>query len=163
MKKNSNELERALNQLSTSRPQKSTNQMPRAALTNREAGLWQLLRDGLKESGRRIETTRLESWALPGVPDVLMCSESGRFSFLELKAHKGKGKLDLSPHQVAWLSRHSEAPVFVIVRDASLSIRVFSGRDAVELKMDGVAAVEPLAVFDEPYDWLPFFSLTAPI
>ena len=92
-----------------------------------------------------------------------MCSESGRFSFLELKAHKGKGKLDLSPHQVAWLSRHSEAPVFVIVSDGALAISVFAGRDAVELRMDGVAAVEPLAVFVEPYDWGTFFSLTAPI
>ena len=163
MKKNSNELEQVLSRLSTSRLEKSRNKIPRSALTNREAGLWQLLRDGLKESGRRIETTRLESWALPGVPDVLLCSESGRFSFWELKAHKGKGKLDLSPHQVAWLSRHSEAPVFVIVRDGALAISVFAGRDAVDLRMGGVAAVEPLAVFVEPYDWPTFFSLTAPI
>ena len=92
-----------------------------------------------------------------------MCSESGRFSFWELKAHKGKGKLDLSPHQVSWLSRHSEAPVFIVVRDGSLAISVFAGRDAVDLRMDGVAAVEPLAVFVEPYDWVEFFSLTVPV
>ena len=163
MKKNLTEFERVLNQQLTSRPSKSSNKIPRAALTNREAGLWQILLGGLGKSGRKIETTRLESWAIPGVPDVLVCSESGRFSFWELKAHKGKGKLDLSPHQVSWLSRHSEAPVFIVVRDGSLAISVFAGRDAVDLRMDGVAAVEPLAVFEEPYDWPAFFALTAPI
>jgi hypothetical protein len=160
---NSKELERALSQLSTSRPPKSKNTIPKSALTNREAGLWQILLGGLGKSGRKIETTRLESWAIPGVPDVLVCSEAGRFSFWELKAHKGKGKLDLSPHQVSWLSRHAAGPVFVIVRDGALAISVFAGRDAVDLRMDGVAAVEPLAVFEEPYDWVKFFALTAPV
>ena len=160
---NSKELEQVLSRLSTSRPSKSSNKIPRAALTHREAGLWQILLGGLGKSGRRIETTRLESWAIPGVPDVLVCSEAGRFSFWELKAHKGKGKLDLSPHQVSWLSRHAAGPVFVIVRDATLAISVFAGRDAVDLRMDGVAAVEPLAVLEEPYDWAAFFALTAPV
>ena len=111
-----------------------------------------------------METTRLESWALPGLPDVLLCSESGVFSFLELKVTKsGAGKLGLSPHQCAWLSRHASGPVFVVVRDSSLDIRVYSGSDAVDLRMDGLAAVEALAIFKEPYDWESFFRLTCPV
>ena len=161
---NSNELEEALSQLSTSRPKKSKNQMPREALKNRESGLWRLISDGLKRSGRKIETTRLESWAIPGVPDVLLCSESGVFSFLELKVTKsGTGKLGLSPHQCSWLSRHSNGPCFIVVRDGSLDIRVYRGSDAVDLRMDGLAAVEALAVFEEPYDWAEFFRLTSPV
>ena len=147
-----------------SRPKKSKNQMPQGALKNREAGLWRLISDGLKKSERKIETTRLESWALPGVPDVLLCSEGGVFSFLELKVTKGRSnKLALSAHQCAWLSRHSGGPAFIIVRDSSLDIRVYRGSDSVDLRMDGLAAVSPLAVFEEPHDWEAFFRLTSPV
>jgi len=94
----------------------------------------------------------------------LLCAENGAFSFLELKVTKGRiGKLDLSPHQVSWLSRHSGANCFIVVRDSSLDISLFNGSDAVDLRMDGLAAVEALAVFAEPYDWESFFSLTAPL
>ena len=138
--------------------------MPRKALKNREAGLWRLISDGLKTTERKIETTRLESWAIPGVPDVLLCSESGVFSFLELKVTKGRAdKLSLSPHQCSWLSRHSGGPCFIVVRDSSLAIRTYRGSDAVDLRMDGLAAVEALAVFEEPYDWEEFFRLTSPL
>ena len=126
--------------------------------------MWSLITNGLKTTDRKIENTRLESWALPGVPDVLLCSESGVFSLLELKVTKGRaGKLDLSPHQCAWLSRHSGGPVFIIVRDSSLAISVYPGSDAVDLRMDGLAAVEALAVFEEPYNWEAFFRLTSPV
>jgi len=131
---------------------------------NREAGLWRIISDGLQSTGRSIETTRLESWAIPGVPDVLLMAERGGFSFLELKVVKRRtGKLLLSPHQCAWLSRHSSGNCFIIVRDRSLDISVYSGADAVDLRMDGFAAVSPLAVFEEPYDWAEFFELTAPV
>ena len=126
--------------------------------------MWSLILNGLKTTGRKIETTRLESWALPGVPDVLLCSESGVFSLLELKVTKRRaGKISLSPHQCAWLSRHSGGPAFIIVRGSSLDIRVYRGSDAVDLRMDGLAAVSPLAVFEEPYDWESFFRLTSPV
>ena len=161
---NSNELENLLSQSSTLRPKKSKNQMPRKALKNRESGLWRIIKDGLKTTGRKLETTRLESWSLPGVPDVLLCSESGVFSFMELKVTKGRAdKLSLSAHQCSWLSRHSGGPCFIIVRDSSLDVRVYRGSDAVDLRMDGLAAVSPLAVFTEPYDWAEFFRLTSPL
>jgi len=49
------------------------------------------------------------------------------------------------------------------VRDSNLDIRVFAGADAVDLRMDGLAAVEALAIFPEPYDWESFFRLTSPL
>ena len=122
-----------------------------------------MISDGLKTTGRKIETTRLESWAIPGVPDVLLCSENGVFSFLELKVTKGRAnKISLSPHQCSWLSRHSNGPCFVVVRNSLLAIGVYHGSDAVALRMDGLAAVEALATFEEPYDWSKFFRLTSP-
>tara|TARA_R100000963_G_C4622939_1_gene89931 strand:- start:512 stop:868 length:357 start_codon:yes stop_codon:yes gene_type:complete len=118
----------------------------------------------MKQTGRKIETTRLESWAIPGVPDVLLFSESGVFSFMELKVTKGRAnKINLSPHQCSWLSRHSGGPVFIVVRDSALDISVYAAADAVSLRMDGASAVSPLAVFQEPYDWKAFFRLTAPV
>jgi hypothetical protein len=44
-----------------------------------------------------------------------------------------------------------------------LDIRVYRGSDAVDLRMDGLAAVPPLSVFEEPYDWAEFFRLTSPV
>jgi len=83
---------------------------------------------------------------------------------MELKITKGRSnKLNLSPHQCAWLSRHSSGPCFIVVRDSSLAISLYSGSDAVDLRMDGLTAVPPLAVFEKPYDWLEFFKLTSPV
>ena len=126
--------------------------------------MWKIISDGLTRTERRIETTRLESWSLPGLPDVLLLGERGEFSFLELKAAKSfSRKVDLSPHQCAWLARHSHGPCFIVIRDSSLDIRVFRGSDAVSLRMDGASAVEALQVFKEPYDWDEFFQLTCPL
>jgi hypothetical protein len=107
--------------------------------------------------------TRLESWATPGVPDVLCCAENGAFSFLELKVlHGSSRKVGLSPHQVAWQTRHGHGNTFVVVRAADLALRVYLGSDGVDLRMDGVDAVEALEIFVEPYDWARFWELTCP-
>ena len=93
----------------------------------------------------------------------MLCSECGVFSFMELKITKGRSnKLNLSPHQCAWLSRHSGGPCFIVVRDSRLAISIYSGSDAVDLRMDGLTAVSPLAVFEKPYNWSEFFKLTSP-
>ena len=95
---------------------------------------------------------------------MLCCSEHGNFSFLELKIVKGRKKfsIDISPHQVAWLSRHSNANVFVVCRDSRLVIHVFRGGAAVDLCMDSFNSVEAVALFKEPYDWSKFWALTCP-
>ena len=115
-----------------------------------------------KTKTRRIETTRLESWATPGVPDVMLCAENGAFCFLELKVVKHK-KINLSPHQCAWLSRHGHANTWIVSRDSSLVISCYRGADVVELRMGGLSAVQPTASFAEPYDFEAFFSLICPL
>jgi len=118
---------------------------------------------GLKKTKtRKIETTRLESWATPGVPDVMLCAENGAFCFLELKVVKHK-KINLSPHQCAWLSRHFHANSWIITRDSNFIISCFRGADVVELRMGGLSAVEPVAIFAEPYDFEEFFGLICPL
>ena len=157
------EFDQILNQLSQSKPSKSQNKIPRAAL-NREAGLWKVLKDGLRKTERKIETTRLESWATPGVPDVLLCNERGAFSFMELKVVKRRAsKVDLSPHQCAWITRHAHGSVFVVVREPSLAISIFGAATAVDLRMDKFSTLSPLALFEEPYNWDDFFRLICPL
>lgn len=124
--------------------------------------MWQILKSGLRSTKRRIEHTRLETWATPGVPDVVLCGEEGAFCFLELKIVKHK-KIDLSPHQCAWLSRHAHANCWIITRDSSLAINVYHGSAVVDLRMDGVAAVTPVAIFSEDYDWEKFYTLICPL
>ena len=36
------------------------------------------MRTALKKSSRKISSTRLETWATPGIPDVLLCDENGK-------------------------------------------------------------------------------------
>ena len=145
-----NELEKVLNQSSISRP---TRRM------NRESNLWKLLSQSLKSSNRKIETTRLENWSVPGVPDVLCCNEKGHFSFLELKIVK-KDRLRISPHQVSWLSRHSHGRVFIICRDSNMVIHVFGGDDAYSLCRDKLSSCRAIASFAKPYNWEKFWDLT---
>ena len=109
--------------------------MPRAS-QNREAGFWRLISDALKKSGRKIEATRIESWAVPGVPDVVFCSEDGNFSFLELKAAKAHGPLALSPHQVSWLTRHGHSQnCFVVLWAPVLLDNSYAGRSDLSTRM----------------------------
>ena len=107
----------------------------------------------MKKTERKIEHTRLETWAMPGVPDVLLCDESGKFHFVELKA-TGSNAVELRPHQVAWLTRHRHASTWVLVlRTATRDPRtmdqrleelyLYRGKQAMDLKFDGLG-VEPV-------------------
>ena len=76
--------------------------------------------------------------------------------------HGQSKKVALSPHQVAWQTRHGHANSFVVVRDSSLDISVYMGSSSTDLRMDGIDAVEAVSIFEEPYDWDRFWALTAP-
>jgi len=94
----------------------------------------------------------------------LLCDERGAFSFVELKVVKRRAsKVDLSPHQCAWLSRHAHGRAFVVVREPSLAISIFPASRAVDLRMDKFSTVPPLAVFEEPIHWDEFFRLICPL
>lgn len=76
--------------------------------------------------------------------------------------HGSSKKVALSPHQVAWQTRHGHANSFVVVRGSDLDISVYLGAHSTSLCMDGITAVEAVSVFEEPYDWKKFWQLTAP-
>ena len=50
---------------------------------------------------------RLENSSLLGTPDLLVYNTSGNFRTIELKVTKGY-KLQFSPHQIAFHSRHNQ-------------------------------------------------------
>ena len=120
----------------------------------------------LAKSPRTWKTTRIETWAMPGVPDVLACDEQGRFHFIELKATKGNA-VDLRPHQVAWLSNYGYASVWVLVRKAASKtqpqkIYLYHGSSAMDLKMEGLK-VDPVYYAEGDFDWEAILSLISPI
>ena len=124
------------------------------------------MKSELTKSPRKLTATRLETWATPGVPDVLLCDESGGFHFIELKATKGNA-VELRPHQVAWLSQHRHASVWVltlkmITKNNPACLFLHHGRDAMDLKMQGLK-VDAVLKTEEPFDWESVFQLIVPI
>ena len=125
----------------------------------REAGFWKQFRTALTNRAKQktLNWTRLETWAMPGVPDVVLQDDKGRFHFVELKA-TGSNAVDLRPHQVSWLTKHGHGSVWILVKQQTskmpkAKLYLFGGKDAVDLKMEGLTAVESYAELESPFDW----------
>tara|TARA_Y100001973_G_C5180250_1_gene324425 strand:+ start:249 stop:560 length:312 start_codon:yes stop_codon:yes gene_type:complete len=94
---------------------------------------------------------------MPGVPDVVLQDDKGRFHFVELKA-TGSNAVDLRPHQVSWLTKHGHGSVWILVKQQTskmpkAKLYLFGGTDAVNLKMEGLTSVESYAEQESPFDW----------
>ena len=123
------------------------------------------MKTGMEKTGRNLKATRLETWAMPGVPDVVLCDEFGQFHFIELKATAGNA-VDLRPHQVAWLTNHGHASVWVMVKKHKTKnqpeqLFLYPGSEAVDLKLEGLK-VEPALHIAGTVDWLTVFDLISP-
>ena len=66
-----------------------------------ESKLWQLVKKNITS----IHWTRLESWAMPGVPDVYGI-QNGISVFVELKV-TSSNKINISPFQKVWNIKHT--------------------------------------------------------
>lgn len=77
--------------------------------------MWEALRRALKAAGWL--GTRLETWAIPGIPDVLAAAPDGTLALIELKTTLNR-RVRVSPHQAAFLSTYSShgAPVWFLIR-----------------------------------------------
>jgi hypothetical protein len=123
------------------------------------------MKTGMEKTGRNLKATRLETWAMPGVPDVVLCDEFGQFILIELNATAGNA-VDLRPHQVAWLTNHGHASVWVLVKKHKTKnqpeqIFLYRGADAVDLKLEGLKVP---AHYHEAgaTDWQKVFGLISP-
>lgn len=97
--------------------------------------------------------TRLESWAVAGVPDLVICDVGGSYHFIELKSISGN-VVNLSSHQVAWMTRHAHASAWIFVmKNATKTLPakyfLFHANQAVSLKFDGLS-VESMYSSEEP-------------
>lgn len=125
------------------------------------------MKAGLSKTSRKLNTTRLETWATPGIPDVLICDEAGQFHFVELKATAGNA-VELRTHQVAWMINHARASTWILVKKVETpkqkqQIFLFKGSDAVELRLGGITAVPPVCHQEGSFNWQEIIDLICPI
>jgi len=133
-------------------------------MTN-EAGLYRQFKTANK-SRRNWILTRIENWVGQGIPDLLACDENGNLHFVELKFCKANA-VNLSPHQVAWLTRHQKSSSWVLVKQQSranvkATLHLYRASQAISLAEDGLKT--PAAgTFEHPFDWNAVFQLISPI
>jgi hypothetical protein len=133
-------------------------------MTN-EAGLYRQFKTANK-SRRDWILTRIENWVGQGIPDLLACDEKGGLHFVELKFCKANA-VNLSPHQVAWLTRHQKSSSWVLVKqqaraDVKSTLHLYRASQAISLAEDGLKT--PAAgTFEHPFDWNAVFNLISPI
>jgi hypothetical protein len=130
----------------------------------KESSLWLILKRAAEASGRDFNMTRIETWVMPGVPDVIMQDDAGAFHLIELKFTRAKG-VDLSPHQVAWQGRHQRGSVWILVlseRKGKKELSLYHATQAVDLRFEGLD-LEPKLRLSEPFDWSRIFGLISPI
>ncbi len=115
----------------------------------------------VQENLPKSHITRIESRAGLGIPDMLIALEpEGVFVMLELKVvQKGK-KVNLSPHQISFLIKHSTlgAPVFLLVQHKLLGgtsnyLSLYKGGSAIEVFERGIDAPFLLRYPAVTVDW----------
>jgi len=122
-----------------------------------EPKLWHNLRDNTKTQG--VFWTRLESWAIPGVPDLHGIVDGHAF-WLELKVHRLKSlkSINLSPHQILWQTQYSSQSghVWNLVHHlSSSSLKLFGGWRARQWTESPRREDDLIPDFETriPYDW----------
>ena len=134
--------------------------------SKKEAGLYQQLKSASKRSTRNLILTRIENWAGQGIPDLLICDELGLFHFVELKFVKANS-VNLSPHQVAWLTRHKQGSAWILIKKqnnptTTAELYLYKATQAIDLKMNGLKT-EPKEVWKAPFEWEKVWDLICPI
>ena len=125
-------------------------------MVKEESRLWKRLSDNTKHN---VHWTRLESWALPGIPDLYGIRE-GKSFWLELKVHRLKSlnSLKLSPHQINWQVQHCAhgGSVWNLVsHPPSRTTNLFSGKRALELggMTEKEGPLKPDRRWQSPINW----------
>ena len=88
------------------------------------------------------------------------------FHFIELKFVKANA-VNLSPHQVAWLTRHKHSSSWVLVKkqnksDTKAELYLYKADQAIDLKTNGLKT-EPVGTWKAPFDWEKLWGLIYPI
>lgn len=124
------------------------------------------MKEAAQRSNRKFLLTRIENWVGAGIPDLMICDEKGDFHFVELKFLTSNA-VTLQPSQVAWLSRHSHASCWILIKKQTKPTEpaeclLYPANAAVDLKMDGLEAVEPIHHQKGKFNWDVVFDLICP-
>ena len=121
-----------------------------------ESRLWKNLRDATKD---KVRWTRMESWALPGVPDLYGIAEGYSF-WVELKVHRLKllKAIKLSPHQINWQIqhiRHGGVVWNLVSHPPSRTLHLITGKRALELGQmtENKGPIVPDYSWKVPFPW----------
>lgn len=128
----------------------------------RESSFWQQLKKALRDHRPSWSPTRLESRVTHGVPDLLLLDDAGRWHLVELKTTERK-KVDISPHQVAFASKHARGSCWIAVKLKNAEgsfLYLYDGAGAMDLRLDGLDT-EPVLKLAHPFDWELFFNTLA--
>ena len=98
----------------------------------------------VKNAGWDISFTRIENSAAHGTPDVLCQNKKDVFFTLELKLSYVK-KIRFSPHQISFHVRHPRNTFVLLKTLGPLAIKLYEGKDILELVAKGHEPLEPVA------------------
>ena len=90
----------------------------------------------IKRAFSNFSLIRLENNSLHGTPDLLVCNANGHFFTIELKVTKSN-KVNLSPHQIAFHTRHPHNTFIMVEALGPGTVKLFRGSRILELDACG--------------------------
>ena len=91
----------------------------------------------LKRTTPQITWTRIENTSVSGTPDLLGYLNSGRYFTVELKVTK-RGKVQLSPHQIAYHITHPKNSFILVKSLAASTVILYEGSSVKDLAAWGL-------------------------
>ena len=124
------------------------------------------MKEAAQRTRKKWNLTRIENYIGAGIPDVLICDERGEFHLVELK-FTTSNRVELRPAQVAWLTKHQHGSCWILIKRQTKPTEpaeclLYPANAAVDLKMDGIEAVEPIFRCEQPFEWETIFGLINP-
>jgi hypothetical protein len=108
----------------------------------------------MKMGMTRTRITRVESWVNLGIPDCIIGLDN-KFHLVELKVADDKGKVRVSPHQIAFHICYKGFPTWLLVqrgKGRTASVLVYGGAQVADVAGQGVK-VAPQYESNYPIDW----------
>lgn len=98
--------------------------------------------------------TRVESWVNLGIPDCIVALGEA-FHLVELKVADEKGRVKISPHQIAFHSAHKGYPVWLFVQHEKARrarLLIYPAWQSYEVAKLGIL-LAPAMEQTYPWDW----------
>ena len=123
-----------------------------------ESNFWKRLKKRIDTSYECPTVTRIENSSTPGVPDLLLMDSYKNLHLIELKVCTGN-KVNISPHQVSFATRHANARVWLLVevqKSEGNKCYLYRANSVMKLAEHGLKEVAPDLIFDLVEDFETF-------